>query len=428
MTTDQISAVNSGASQNQRGLFSNYNLQVAAPDDMLDANGQVRPHWRQIVQLLDELGPAELEKRWATARQLIHENGVTYNVYGDPAGMDRPWVLDALPLVYAADEWNTLCEGLVQRARVLDLALADLYGPQHLLQDSIIPPEIIYANPGFLRPLRGAKPSGGRWLHIAAADVGRNGDGGFCILADRSQAPSGAGYALENRIVVSRAVPDIFRDCRVSRLATFFRSMRHLLQMVAPHNKENPRIVLLTPGPYNETYFEHAYLARYLGFTLVEGADLTVRDSRVYMKMLGGLQQVDVIFRRQDDDYCDPLELMPDSSLGIPGLVQAVHAGHVTVVNALGSGLMETPALEMFIPHICKYLLGEDLKLPAVRSYWCGDHDSMEFVLANFNKLLIKPAFYASGESPISTESLSATQMEQLRAKVQANPSQYVAE
>lgn len=428
MMTDPIPVCEAGLANTANGLFAHYYRATIAPDDMLDASGHVRQHWKLLVQLLDNLGPAELEKRWAMARQLIHENGVTYNVYGDPAGMDRPWVLDALPLVFAAQEWADLCDGLVQRARVLDMALADLYGPQRLLNDSVIPPEVIFANPGYLRPLRGARPFGGRWLHVAANDIGRNQDGSFCILADRTQAPSGAGYALENRIVVSRAIPDIFRDCQVSRLATFFRSMRHLLQAVAPHNRENPRIVLLTPGPYNETYFEHAYLARYLGYPLVEGADLTVRDNRVYMKMLGGLQQIDVIFRRQDDDYCDPLELRPDSSLGIAGLVQSVHAGHVTVVNALGSGVMESSALEMFIPRICRYLLGEELKLPAVTSYWCGDEEALKYVLANFNKLLIKPAFYSADESPVATESLSSKQVETLRARVLAHPSQYVGE
>jgi len=428
MTTEAMTVNSGGVAESAAGLFTAYRARFGAPDEMMDEAGAVRPHWQQLARLLDDVGPTELEKRWAIARQMIHENGVTYNVYGDPAGMDRPWVLDALPLVYSAEEWITLCDGLVQRARVLDLALADLYGPQRLLQDSIIPPEIVFANPSFLRPLRGVKLAGDRWLHVAATDVGRNRDGSFCILADRTQAPSGAGYALENRIVVSRTMPDIFRDCRVNRLATFFRSMRLLLQMVAPRKIENPRVVLLTPGPYNETYFEHAYLARYLGYTLVEGADLTVRDNRVYMKMLGGLQQVDVIFRRQDDNYCDPLELMPDSTLGVAGLVQAVHAGNVTVVNALGSGVMESPALEMFVPQMCRYLLGEELKLPAVRSYWCGDQESLQYVMAHFNNLLIKPAFYKVGQSPISTDGLTASQLDELRARVQSQPSQYVAE
>ena len=409
-------------------LFAHYLPRGAAPDEMLDAQGCTREHWRELVRLLDELGPTELEKRWATARRLIHENGVSYNVYGDPAGMDRPWVLDALPLVFSADEWSRLCDGLIQRARVLDMALADLYGPQRLLHDGIIPPEIVFANPGYLRPLCRARPADGRHLHIAATDLGRCTDGSFCVLADRTQAPSGTGYALENRIVVSRAIPEIFRDCRVSRLASFFRSMRDMLQTAAPHQRENPRVVLLTPGPYNETYFEHAYLARYLGYTLVEGADLTVRSNRVYMKMLGGLQPVDVIFRRQDDLYCDPLELLPESTLGVPGLVQAVHAGNVTVVNALGSGVMESPAVGTYLPRICQYLLGEDLKLPAVRSYWCGDGESLRYVLDHLPQLLLKPAFNHSLMRPVSMEMLTEQQRSEWRERLAADPSQFVAE
>lgn len=428
MTAGQVDISAADEAQGPGGLFGAYRTDSQVPDEMMDARGAVRPHWQMITNLLDDLGPTELERRWATSRQLIHDNGVTYNVYGDPAGLDRPWVLDALPLVFSASEWATLSEGLIQRARVLDLALADLYGPQKLLQDSVIPPEVIFANPSFLRPLRGVRPEGNRWLHMAATDVGRNRDGTLCILTDRTQAPSGAGYALENRIVISRALPDIFRDCRVSRLATFFRSMRNLLQMMAPRSRENPRIVLLTPGPYNETYFEHAYLARYLGYTLVEGADLTVRDNRVYMKMLGGLQQVDVILRRQDDVYCDPLELLPDSALGIPGLVQAVHSGQVTVANALGSGVMESPAIEMFIPRICRHLLGEELRLPAVRSYWCGDPEALGYVLANLSRILIKPAFYTPGQFPIPTESLTHAQLAELRSKIIAYPSEFVGE
>lgn len=428
MTTDHIPIGHADLSNRARSLFSHYSPAAAVPDEMIGRDGGVRDHWQTLVRLLGELGPVELEKRWATARRLIHENGVTYNVYGDPDGMDRPWVLDALPLVFSAPEWAGLSDGLIQRARVLDMALADIYGPQRLLKDAIIPPDVIFPNPGYLRPLVGARPADHRRLHMVATDIGRCPDGSFCVLADRTQAPSGTGYALENRIVVSRAIPEIFRDCHVSRLATFFRSVRNLLQTAAPHNRDNPRVVLLTPGPYNETYFEHAYLAQYLGYTLVEGADLTVRDNRVFMKMLGGLQPVDVIFRRQDDGYCDPLELMPDSTLGIPGLVQAVHAGNVAVVNALGSGLMESPALGAFLPRICRHLLGEELKLPSVTSYWCGHEESLRYVLDHLPQLLIKPAFNTPRQGPISMESLSAGQLDDWRQRIAADPAQFVAE
>ena len=335
-------------------------------DEMEEPDGSVRPHWMMFSSLLDDLGPAELQRRWETARQLIHDNGVTYNVYGDPAGMDRPWNLDAIPMLFDPVEWARVETALIQRAQLLDMLLADIYGPQRLLREGLIPPELIFAHRGYLRAMHGAKLPQGRWLHKYAADVARSPDGQLWIISDRTQAPSGAGYALENRLVISRALPDVFRDCRVRRLALFFRTMRDSLESLSPQNKDNPRIVLLTPGPFNETYFEHAYLARYLGYTLVEGGDLTVRDNKVYLKTLGGLQQVDVIMRRQDDEFCDPLELRTDSALGVAGLVQAVQSGNVAVANALGTGLLETPALMMFLPRLCKHLLVEELRLPSV--------------------------------------------------------------
>ena len=407
-------------------LYSSYAPAPGLYDEMMDSHGAVRPHWQMFLNLLDDLGPAKLHHRWETARQLIHDNGVTYNVYGDPAGMDRPWHLDSLPVLFSAAEWANLEAGVAQRARLLDAILEDLYGPQRLLAEKIIPPELVFGHGLFLRPLHGVAVPGSRRLHTYAADVGRGPDGRFVVLMDRTQAPSGTGYTLENRMVVSRALPDVFRDCRVSRLATFFRRFRETLKSLS--NRENPRIVLLTPGPYNETYFEHAYLARYLGYTLVEGADLIVRDNYVYLKMLGGLQRVDVILRRQDDDFCDPLELRADSALGIPGLVQAVYSGNVAVANALGSGLAETPALMMFLPAICRRLLDEDLILPSVESFWCGNAESRQFVLDNLSRMVIKPAFVGSRDKPVFARNLSHDELENLRAGIMASPSNCVGE
>jgi uncharacterized circularly permuted ATP-grasp superfamily protein/uncharacterized alpha-E superfamily protein len=397
-------------------------------DEMEDESGAVRPHWQMFVNLLDDLGPRELKRRWDTAKQLIHDNGVTYNVYGDPAGMDRPWNLDTIPLVYGAEEWKVIEKGLAQRARLLDAIAADLYGPQKLLHENLLPAEIVFAHGGFLRPQHGVKPVGNRWLHFYAADIGRSADGQLWVIHDRTQAPSGAGYALENRIVVSRALPDVFRDCRIQRLATFFRTVRDTLKFLAPHNKENPRIVLWTPGPYNETYFEHAYLARYLGYPLVEGGDLTVRDNHVFLKTLGGLQQVDVILRRQDDAFCDPLELRADSALGIPGLVQAIHSGNVTVSNALGTGLLETPALMMFLPRLCMHLLGEELKIPSVGTFWCGDAAARSHVLANLKRMVIKPTYGGPVPEIVFGESLTQAGLEELAARIRACPRDFVGE
>jgi len=409
------------------GLPHGYTVPAGLYDEMIAA-GAVRPHWQALIQGLDALGVGELTRRWEEARHLIRENGVTYNVYGDPRGMDRPWQLDPIPLLISSPEARSIESGLLQRARLLERILADLYGPQTILREGLLPPELVLGHPRFLRPCHGVAVAGGRHLILYAADIGRGPDGSVWVLGDRTQAPSGAGYALENRIVLARMLPDLFRDCHVQRLALFFRAFRDAIKALAPHNRDNPRIVLLTPGPYNETYFEHAYLARYLGFTLVEGGDLTVRDSRVFLKVLGGLQPVDVIHRRLDDDFCDPLELRGDSFLGVPGLVQAVRAGNVAVANPLGSGLVETPALPAFLPALCRRLLGEELCLPSVPTWWCGDPDGLSHVLANLPRLVVKPTFVPARRDPVFGERLSAAERQTLADRIRANPRAYVGQ
>src|SRR5262245_40717903 len=305
----------------------------AAYDELTGAGGALRPHWRRLLEHIEQLGPKELDRRWDKAHHLLHQNGVSYNVYGDPQGMDRPWSLSPIPVVISADEWQRLEEDLAQRARLLEALLRDLYGAQRVLLENLLPPELVFENPNFLRACHRLSVPRKRFLPRYCADVLRRPDGGFAVIEDRTQAPSGAGYALENRIVISSVLPEAFRDCNVERLALFFRTLRDTLQSIAPFNRDNPRIVLLTSGPYNATYFEQAFLAQYLGYTLVSGGDLTVREDRVFLKTLGGLHPVDVILRRVNDDFCDPLELRPESMLGVPGLVQAVRSGNVAIAN-----------------------------------------------------------------------------------------------
>jgi uncharacterized circularly permuted ATP-grasp superfamily protein/uncharacterized alpha-E superfamily protein len=408
--------------------LADYRPPAGVFDEMLDAEGRPRPHWRGLAESLEAMRPGELDRRFAQARRMIRENGVTYNAHGDPGGLDRPWEFDPFPVCFSTEEWARLEAALVQRATLLEIILEDLYGPQNLLAEKLIPAELIYAHPGFLRACHGLRPGGGRWLTLYSADLGRSPDGRVWVLAERTQSPSGAGYALENRIVLSRALPDVYRDCRVRRLAPFFRTLRETLINLAPKRRGDPRIVLLTPGPYNETYFEHAYLARYLGFTLVEGGDLTVRDNCVYLKLLGGLQPVDVILRRMDDDYCDPLELRPDSFLGVAGLTQAVRSGNVAVANPLGSGLAETPALSPFLPRLCRKLLGEDLRLPPVPAWWCGHPYGLSHVLANLHRLVIKSAVPLVGFRPVFGSKLSAAELADLEARIRARPRDFVAQ
>jgi len=398
------------------------------PDELYDPAGSIRAHWHTFLNALRTMGSPELSRRWAEVQHLIRENGVTYNVYGDPRGMNRPWQLDPIPLLISAAESQFLERGLIQRGRLLEALMHDLYGPQRCLTEGLLPRELVFANPAFLRPCHGIGVSENRFIHLYAANIVRAADGAFRVLGDRAQAPSGAGYALENRLVLSRMLPDAFRDCRVQRLAPFFLTLRDTLRAIAPHNRDNPRIVLLTPGPYNETYFEHAYLARYLGFTLVEGGDLTVRDNRVYLKVLGALQPVDVILRRLDDDFCDPLELRPDSFLGVPGLVQAVRSGNVAVANALGTGLIETPGFMAFLPGLCRQLLGEELLLPSVATWWCGAASAFDYVVEHLADMVIKPAHVGARFEAVFGGELSDPERGELVARIRERPYDYIAE
>ncbi|VTS04406.1 circularly permuted type 2 ATP-grasp protein [Tuwongella immobilis] len=397
-------------------------------DEVHDAAGAPRPHWQPLLQALDALGPDDFAKRWEEGLRVLQSNGVTYNVYGDPNGMERPWALDPIPLMISAADWRTIEQAVQQRATLLNLILADLLGPQTLIHERLLPPELVFAHSGFLRPCHGHANAPSVYLNLYAAEVVRSPEGQWWIMGDRTQSPSGAGYALENRVVLSRMMPDVLHDCSVRGLGTYVQDLREMLVNLARTNRDNPRIVLWTPGPYNETYFEHAYLARHLGITLVEGGDLTVRDNVVYLKTLSGLLPVDVILRRLDDSFCDPLELRGDSTLGIPGLVQAIRSGQVMVANALGTGLLDTPAIMAFLPILCRRLLGEELKIPSVATWWCGHQQPLQYVLDHLDTLVIKPAFSNTRNQSLFPARMSAAEKAALRAKIQAHPHQWVAQ
>jgi uncharacterized circularly permuted ATP-grasp superfamily protein/uncharacterized alpha-E superfamily protein len=380
-------------------LFHSYKTPAGVYDEVFATPERVRPHWQTIVRTLDTLGAQELMHRWDEARRMLYEHGVTYNVHDQQQGFERPWQLDAVPFVLDAPEWAALETALSQRARLLNALLADVYGPQTLLTRGLLPPELLFAHPGFLRPCHGIRLPGGHYLHFYAADLARSPDGQWWVAADRAQSPAGAGYALENRRILARTLSDVLRQSHVQRLPAFFETFHQTLCDLAPRHRDNPRIVLLTPGPASNTYFEHVYLARFLGYTLVQGADLTVRDHSVFLKTLAGLQPVDVILRRQDDVFCDPLGLRQDSVLGTAGLIQAVRAGNVVVANALGSGWLETTALLPFLPVLCQHVLGEALKLASVPTWWCGQPDALAYVLEHGEDLHLVPAFPAPAPS-----------------------------
>lgn len=412
--------------QSRTDLRSTYRTQPGHFDEFLDG-GEVRDQWAQVVETLDRLGPEELVQRTLESRRLLVDDAVTYNVTTDGSSSPRLWLLDPVPIVISTEEWAGIEAGLAQRAELLDLVLTDLYGPRRLIAEGLIPPEIIYSHPDFLRECEDIRLPGDRQLFHAAFDLGRSADGAWTVLSNRTQAPSGMGYALENRVVVSRVLPEMYRETSVVRLAPFFRALRSALQRVAPAVTDSPRIVVLTPGPWSETAYEHAALASYLGYPLVQGSDLRVRDGRVWVRTVGRLEPVHVILRRVDSSYCDPLELRPDSRLGVPGLLEACRVGNVSVVNTFGSGVLENPGMLAFLPRICEELLGEPLRLRSVRTWWCGDPDSRRYVLDHLDELVLKSPVPDDRVPVLGSES-SVAQLTELRERIEARPHEWVGQ
>ena len=405
-----------------------YATQLGIYDEMYANKVKVLPYWERFMAALDSMGTENLELRRKEAQRLLRENGVTYNVYGDSKNLTRPWQLDPVPLLISSEEWVAIESGLKERAELLDLILKDIYDKQTLLKKGLLPPELVFGHEGFLHPCVGALQKQKRQLTIYSANLARGPNGRMWVLDDRAQAPSGSGYALENRTVMTRVLPDIFRQTQVHRLSGFFKSLHKGLVDIAPHKKEDPRIVILTPGPLNETYFEHAYLAAYLGYTLVQGGDLTVRDGKVWLKSLSGLQAVDVILRRVDDSFCDPLALRSESKLGVAGLLEAVRRGNVAIANPLGSSVLENPGLMAFLPRLARYFLNDELKLPSIATWWCGQARERDFVLQHLDSLVIKPINRGFGNYAVFGGSLSSKEKEYLRSQILAKPHLFIGQ
>ncbi|MCX4163509.1 MULTISPECIES: circularly permuted type 2 ATP-grasp protein [Paraburkholderia] len=367
-------------------------------EELRDETGALRAPWRQFFDLLGEEGIAGLDHGIASVAQQIRDNDISYNVYADK-GESRPWALDLLPFLIDEEEWALIARGVAQRARLIEAIVADIYGPQTLLQRGLLPPALVFGHPGYLRAVRGFKPASGQYLQIVAVDLARAPDGAWTVMSHRTEAPSGLGYALENRLIVSSLFADPFRAMRVSRLAPSYSQLVATLAQAARatmrdgDREESPHIALLTPGPFSETYFEHVFLARYLGVTLVEGKDLTVRDDKLYLKTLAGLERVHAVLRRLDDAFCDPVELRADSTIGVPGLLQVMRAGNVMVSNVPGSGFAESPALHGFMPGISQALLGEPLALPAVPTWWCGEEAARQEAFAQRYSAFLLPTW-----------------------------------
>jgi uncharacterized circularly permuted ATP-grasp superfamily protein/uncharacterized alpha-E superfamily protein len=406
-----------------------YRPTAGTHDEMLAEDGSLRPHWRGFGRYLAHCSPEELQTRAAAMQRLLRDHGVTYNVYDDALGTRRPWSLDLLPFLIAEAEWRELSAGLDQRGRLLNALLADLYGPQSVLAAGLLPPRLLHANPGYLRPALGILPAGGCWLAGLACDLVRGSDGRWQVLSDRAERPAGHGYALENRVILSNVFSEAFHDARVRRLAGHFDRLRERLQGLAPNNRHGrPGIVLLTPGPHHETYYEHAFLARHLGFPLVEGADLTTRDRHLHLKTLEGLHRIDVLVRHVDDRWCDPLELQAESLLGVAGLAEAWRTGNVALANGLGAGLVDTPALHPFLPALCRHLLGEELRLASVDTLWCAQPEALARVCAEPGRWVVKPAFARAGRDPVFLADLDSVALNRQLEQLHAEPHAWVAQ
>ena len=359
------------------------------PDEYIGPDGAPRAAWSRFFDAFAALTPADIERRFASADRHLREAGVTYRAPGETA--DRLWPLSHLPLIIDETDWQQLTAGIAQRAQLLEMVLRDLYGEGRLVADGAVPAAAIAGSNEYLRSICGVKPPGGRYLHLYAADVGRGPDGRWWVLGDRTQAPSGAGYALENRLVLSRAFSNLYKSMNVERVAPFFEAFRDSLRASA--ERDEPRIGLLTPGAFSETYFEHATMARYLGFLLVEGDDLAVSGDRIHIRTVAGLKRLDVLLRRVDSNFLDPLELDASSHLGVPGLIDVLRKNGVVVANMPGSGVLEARALLGFLPSLCRRLLGENLIMPHIATWWCGQKSAREQVLSRLDEFAIEGAY-----------------------------------
>lgn len=392
------------------------------PDELIGPDGKVRAHWRRFLSLMAGMPEEEMRARFGAADRQIRDAGVSYRVYGDES--ERVWPVSHTPLLIDENEWREVSEGVAQRAGLLETILQDLYGRASLVTDGAIPAQVAAGSREFLRAMAGFRPPGDRYLHIYAADLGRGPDGRWWVLGDRAQAPSGAGYALENRLVQSRAFPNVYNAMNVQRLAPFFSALRAGLTESA--DRTDPRICLLTPGIYSETYFEQAHLARYLGFLLVEGDDLVASPDRVYVRTIAGLKRADVILRRVDSDFLDPLELNSASQLGVPGLIEAMRNGGVVVANAPGAGVVESRALLSFLPALSRRILGEDLKLPNIATWWCGQPMEQLKVRSELDSFAIAPAFDHS--PPILAAQMGTKERAEFLRRFDDRPFDYVAQ
>ncbi|MDX2228712.1 MAG: circularly permuted type 2 ATP-grasp protein [Leptolyngbyaceae cyanobacterium bins.349] len=407
--------------------FSDYN-----PGDFYDelfvAQGQPRPDAMPLIDRITSLGMAEVLRRQQAAQIALFKLGVTFNVYSDNQGTERILPFDIIPRIVSADDWEVLERGLKQRIHALNLFLADIYSDQKILADGVIPAEIVFSASGFLKPCMGLQPPEGIWCHVTGTDLVRDRNGRWYVLEDNLRCPSGVSYVLENRRVMKSTFPLVFDTMKIQPVEEYPSQLLETLLNLAPSHLIDPTVVVLTPGIYNSAYFEHSFLAQQMGAQLVEGRDLVVADGYLQMRTTKGLQRVDVIYRRIDDDFIDPTVFRPDSTLGIPGLMEVYRAGRVAIANALGTGVADDKVIYSYVPDMIRYYLDEDPILANVPTYLCWEPTQQAHVLANLDKLVVKSAGESGGYGMLIGPHASQAERDEFAAKIKAFPRNYIAQ
>ena len=397
-------------------------------DEMFDTQCNVRPHWNEIKNGLDNAGIKQLEQKQTEIDWRLEDNGVTYNIYNDPEGNNRRWNLDPIPLVLTSTEWEEISKGLKQRAKLLNLIFKDLYTEQRLIKEGIVPAEIIFAHKSFIPEVFNFENKDYYSMRFYATDISRGPDGKFWVINDRTQSPSGLGYAIENRLTMNSISNDLYPNIEILKMAKFIEGFKDMLKSLSSSNHENPLIALLTPGPLNETYFEHSYISSFLDLTLVQGEDLLVKNNQLWLKNLNGLRKVDTLIRRVDSQYCDPLELKNNSQLGVAGLVNVIRKDNLSMINPIGVGILENIGLNPFMKNIAKFLLNEELILPQIATWWCGQEKELDFVLENIKNLIIKKIDRTDNIEVYFANKLNNEELKNLIEKIQNNPHYYVGQ
>jgi uncharacterized circularly permuted ATP-grasp superfamily protein/uncharacterized alpha-E superfamily protein len=397
-------------------------------DEMFDTKCNIKPHWDDVVKGLENAGIKQLEQKQLEIDWRLEDNGVTYNIYNDPEGNNRRWNLDPIPLVITSQEWEEVSKGLQQRAKLLNLIFKDLYTEQRLIKEGIVPAEIIFAHKSFIPEVFNFENKDYYSMRFYAADISRGPDGKFWVINDRTQSPSGLGYAIENRLTMNSISNDLYPNVEILKMAKFIEGFKNMLKSLSSSNQDNPLIALLTPGPLNETYFEHSYISSFLDLTLVQGEDLLVKNNQLWLKSLNGLRKVDTLIRRVDSQYCDPLELRNNSQLGVAGLVNVIRKDNLSMINPIGVGILENIGLNPFMKNIAKFLLNEELILPQIATWWCGQKKELDFVLKNIKNLLIKKIDKTDNIEVYFANKLDNLELKQLIEKIEKNPHYYVGQ